>query len=307
MRYNRLRTSLFTDTMYSKIRSKRGNKAAQVFTNDLGWVRVYPMETESSAPEALALLFARDGVPDTMIMDGARAHTMGEFRRRTRQAQCHIKQIEPHSQWSNRAESAIRELKKATIRKMVRTNTPKVLWDDCIELEAMIQSHTANGKFALNGESPETAVTGSTVDISDFCEFEWYQWILFRNTTIAFPEDKLVLGRYLGPSFDIGPVMAAKCLQSNGITMHRTTLRALTDDEMSSPEMMERMKEFTIAIEARLGGGFSKGEAMEDDLETPTPPLYESTEEDSLRTKDDDGTDLPEPLDNYVGMELDLP
>ena len=41
------------------------------------------MKTKGQAHEALSLLFAQEGVPNKMIMDGSKEQTMGEFRRKT--------------------------------------------------------------------------------------------------------------------------------------------------------------------------------------------------------------------------------
>jgi hypothetical protein len=50
---------------------------------------------------------------------------------------------------------------------------------------------------------------------------------------VSYPEAQAVLGRYLGPSHDIGPAMTAKVLKDNGVVMHRPTYRAMTPDEMA--------------------------------------------------------------------------
>ena len=65
------------------------------------------MKTKGQAHEVLSLLFAQEGIPNKMIMDGSKEQTMGEFRRKTRQAGCHVKQTEPYSPWQNTAEGAI--------------------------------------------------------------------------------------------------------------------------------------------------------------------------------------------------------
>jgi hypothetical protein len=54
-----------------------------------------------------------------------------------------------------------------------------------------------------------------TADISQICKFAWYDWVMLRDTvnTIAFPNDKLTLGRYLGPATDIGLALMAKILK----------------------------------------------------------------------------------------------
>jgi hypothetical protein len=64
---------------------------------------------------------------------------------------------------------------------MMKTGSPKVLWDHCIELEALIYSNTSNDTYMTKGEVPETIMTGSTADISHICEFVWYDWVMFRD------------------------------------------------------------------------------------------------------------------------------
>ena len=77
-------------------------------------------------------------------MDGVREQVMGEFRHKAKQADCHVEQTEPYSPWQNAAESTIRELEKGAGRKIIKSNFPKKLWDDCLELEMEIRSCTAN-------------------------------------------------------------------------------------------------------------------------------------------------------------------
>eukprot|EP00957_Ditylum_brightwellii_P162341 12361009-Ditylum_brightwellii.AAC.1 len=76
-------------------------------------------------------------------------------------------------------------------------------------------SHTAHPLWELKGEVTETMMTGNTADISQFTELAWYQWVYFRDTTIAFPDHKEALGRYLCPTFDVGLAMCAKFLRDN--------------------------------------------------------------------------------------------
>jgi hypothetical protein len=96
LRYRRLTVTCFTDTMFSNSKSRKGNKTAQVFCTAYGWTRAFPMEKEKDAHEALSLLFHWDGVPNVMVMDGANAQIQGDFRRKLREAGCHIKQTELH-------------------------------------------------------------------------------------------------------------------------------------------------------------------------------------------------------------------
>ena len=56
-------------------------------------------------------------------------------------------------------------------------------------------------------------MSGETSDISQFCELERYKLIMFRYSAESFPEDKMVLGRYLGPSIDVGPAMTVNIMK----------------------------------------------------------------------------------------------
>ena len=168
LRYRRLPIDCFTDTLISNTASRRNNKYAQIFATSDGWCRAYPMRKKSLAHEALSLLFQREGVPNTMIMDNAREQIMGDFRKKCREVNTRVRQTEPHTPWSNAAEAAIRELKKGVGRQMVRSGAPKRLWDDCLEREAYVRSLTAHDIYRLNGQVPETLVSGETADISPF-------------------------------------------------------------------------------------------------------------------------------------------
>ena len=71
---------MFTDTMFANSVSWQGNKCAQVFSTSNGWVRAYPMKKKSEAHDALSLLsFQCEGVPNSMIMDGALEQLKGKF------------------------------------------------------------------------------------------------------------------------------------------------------------------------------------------------------------------------------------
>jgi hypothetical protein len=107
---------MFTDTLEAGVMSKRQNKFAQVFVVPPNWTKVYAMKTKGDAHHCLGLLFHEIGVPNKMIMDGSKEQTQGEFRRKLRDAGCMVHVTEPYTPWSDRAELAIRELKRKTRR-----------------------------------------------------------------------------------------------------------------------------------------------------------------------------------------------
>jgi hypothetical protein len=221
--------------MYSTILSRQDNKAAQIFCTDFGFVREFQMKKEKEAHEALSLLFHRDGFPNVMVVDGAKAQVEGEFRRKLCDAGCHIKQTEPHTQSSNMGEGGVCELKKGVGLQMLRSDCPKRFWDDCIIREAYVRSHTYLDIFGTEGQVPESKVKCETVDISTISEYAWYEWVKFRDTASKFPVSKIQLGRDLGAAIYIGPAMTRKILKNNGSVMYRSSVRPLTQDEIQSP------------------------------------------------------------------------
>jgi hypothetical protein len=228
LRYRCLPVTCFNDTMLSNSKSRQGSKAYQLFCTANGWTRAFPMAKEKDAHDAISLLFHWDGVPNVMVMDGYNAHIQGDFRRKLREAGCHIKQTEPHTPKSNAAEGSIRELKRGVGREMVRYGAPKRLWYDCLAIEAYVRSSTALDIFSLELQVPDTTVKGQTSDISPLAEYAWYEWVKFRDTGQNFPDSKEWLGRDLGPAIDIGPAMSSKVLKINGEVMFRVSVRGLT-------------------------------------------------------------------------------
>jgi hypothetical protein len=115
---------------------------------------------------------------------------------------------------------------------MIKTGSPKTLWNHSIELEALVCSSASNDIYMTNGKRPETIMAGSTADISHISEFGWYDWVMFRDNILTYPDDKLILGCYLGPATDVGSALTAKILKSNGQFVCRSTLRHLTNDKL---------------------------------------------------------------------------
>ena len=139
-----------------------------------------------------------------MVVDNAKALTKGEFWTKLHQADCHIRVTEPYFPWMQVAEGCTWELERGVCQQ------PKVLWDHCLELQALIHSHTVHNHILTNGQVPETVMTGETADIVAICEFAWYDWVMFCNPTPAFPENKITLGRYLGPATDFGTAITTE-------------------------------------------------------------------------------------------------
>jgi hypothetical protein len=246
-------------------------------------------------------LFIRPLMLVTVGWLGANRH----FKRKLREADCHGRQIKPYSPWQQAAKGCIRKLKRGVSRKMMKTGSPKVLWDHCIELEALVFSNTSNDIYLTNGEVPETFMTGSTAGISHICKFTWFDWVMFRDNIPTFPEDKLILGRYFGPATDVGLALTTKILKTYGQVMYRSTLRHLTDHERACPVHTADRKAYDDSIAEQLGPVAQDTDFPAEDL-TPEYKLFGDVG-DATFGLDPDQEDLevtPEAGHNCVGVNL---
>ena len=87
----------------------------------------------------MSLFFKIYGVPDKMVIDGSKEHTLGSFRKKRQEADFHINQIELYSLWQLQAGGIIRYMNKGSGRKMVLSAAPKRMWDDALEFEAYVK------------------------------------------------------------------------------------------------------------------------------------------------------------------------
>ena len=58
---------------------------------------------------------------------------------------------------------------KGADRKMVINGTTKVIWNNALEFEAYVSSHTDLDVYILHIEVPETLMSSGNSDISQFC------------------------------------------------------------------------------------------------------------------------------------------
>jgi len=120
-------------------------------------------------------------------------------------------------------------------------------------------------------------INGETPNISAFDEHGWYDWVKFRDTQVAYPEDNFVLGRYLCPSFDVSPAITAKILKQNCEYIHSSTLRHLPSDELICPLEIKNKVNFDREIESKLGVNATYIEFVNslEESDTPHMPRYE--------------------------------
>ena len=321
-RYPRMNHVLYTDTMYAGVKSwQRRNKCAQLYATDFGWVRAYPMEKEQQGPSTLDILFKNEGVPDKVIGDFSKMQTRASsgkkhssgldgFKRKLREAGSSFHALEGDSQWGNAAETRVREAKRRSGRMMVRAGCPLKLWDHALEHSCRLESATAKDIYKLNGQVPETMLRGDTFDISELCQYGFYDWIKFREPGATYPDDEMPYGRYLGPIDDVGSANSAKILQGNGQVVVRSTFRGLFEEEVVDPVQVKAREAWDKGLEERLGAAITKADIEKLGEEWNTP-VYEPYADDFTDPLPDVEEELPATpdlaTDVYLGAHVSIP
>ena len=174
---------------------------AQIYTNGQEFVHVDPRTSKSLAGLTLDNLTKNIGIPDTIIYDGApdQVGPNSDFHKKMRECKIHGHQCEPYSQWQNRSEDSIWELKRRWKQCMINHRAPKRVWDFCMVYESGILSRISQ---VHDGRTGMRRITGDTVDISKWTDFEFYDLCWYWDK----PNDwgKLKLGIWFGVSYRIG-------------------------------------------------------------------------------------------------------
>ena len=132
------------------------------------------MKNKGDAYENLFLLFKRDGVPPNMVVDRSKEQTLGSLRKKCQEASCHMNHTEPYSPWILQAKGTNKETKDVDGKKIVQAGAPTQMWDDTLEIEAYVRSYIAMYFYMLKEDVPDTLMLDGTSDISQICEYRFY-------------------------------------------------------------------------------------------------------------------------------------
>jgi len=177
----------------------------------------------------------------------------------------------------------------------------------------------ALGHHEQDGECGATIIYGNTADISHIADFGFYDWCWFWSPKES-SQDRQQLGRWIGPSFDVGDVLCFAVLSSNGMVMHRSSVFPLTVEERNSQSVRDMKRDFTENLKSKLGDrmkGISPGSNDENDKfvrpqrpkeETPEFEMYQDEE---APDSDDERAPVTEEenqleFDRYVSARVQL-
>jgi hypothetical protein len=124
---------------------------------------------------------------------------------------------------------------------MLKKKVPPRLWDYGFTWVCEIENVCANLSIYADGRTPLEIITGETPDISEYLDFEFYDWVLFRSNAGL---GEIELARWLGVSHKVGRLMSFWILPESGIPISATTVQRMTNDERGTDEMQSRMAQY---------------------------------------------------------------
>ena len=139
------------------------------------------MPTKADAGRSLRV-FAEDvGVQNYIVVDGTKKQTgpNSKFMKTVRQLKMKICNTEPYSPWQNRCETAIGLLKKRWKQTTSSKNVHQRIWDYALVYDAEILSQTTRKEGDC---TVYEKVTGDTPDISEWCDFSFYDHVWYWDT-----------------------------------------------------------------------------------------------------------------------------
>lgn len=250
LHHRRLNTVIYTDTMFSKSKSLKGHTCAQVFTDGKGFIHAVPMKSKKEAGDALRQFINDFGIPIKMAYDGAKEQVGPgtEFQKALRIYHIASHTSEPETPNQNRAEDSIRELKRRWKQRIMKRRVPKRLWDFGITWEGEILSRMCRHN---NNHTGIERLTGDTVDISEWIDFEFYDLCWYWEV----PDDgeNPMIGRWLGVSHRVGSAMCYWILTSKGNVVARTTVQHVTKQDIIGEGIMDRIREYHRELDTKLG------------------------------------------------------
>ena len=74
-------------------------------------------------------------------------------------------------------------------RMQVKKNIPDRLWDYVINYVCETENLAVNSSRYSDGRTPFEIITGETPDLSEYLDFEFYDWVTYQNNAgLGVPE-----------------------------------------------------------------------------------------------------------------------
>ena len=248
-----------TDTVYYPRRTIHQNIGTQLYTHKCGFRACYHMDKVdgNKVGNTLADFVHEFGAPQHLTFDGASVQVgrKTKFQQVLRRSRIDYHVSQPYRPNENPAEQSIREVKKRWYRIQAKSGAHSRLADYGVAYVCETGNICANSSKYSNGRTPLEIITGETPDISEYLDFDFYDWVTFKsNAGVAAPE----LGRWLGVSHRVGPMMSYWILPVSGIPISCTSVQRLTNLEKQLDTYKRRMQAYDDTIQKKYDAPSSK-------------------------------------------------
>lgn len=164
------------------IRSLRGNVGSQLHSHKCGFKASYPIQKidGNNMGDTITQLIRDYGAPEHLRFDGASVQTGPKTRCmsaiRKNEIKYHVSG--PRRPNENPTEHSIHEVKKCWYRIMLKRRVPARLWDYGFAWVCETENICAHLSKYAEGRTPLEIITGDTPDVSEYLDFDFYDWVL---------------------------------------------------------------------------------------------------------------------------------
>ena len=258
----RLRVKVYADQMTSQAQSPSGDTGAMVFATDFQFTDVYPMFSVNNGEECghtLKEFIQNVGIPEQLVTDYNKSFIgRGTDWYATCRDKC-IKQAntEPYSHWHNKAEAAIRELKRLYKKISHGLPIPRKYWFYLLRYCSDIRNRTALNIYSLEGKTPYEKLHGEVPDIGPWLKFKYGEPVFFnfqkatQHSRDFPPDDTKQIGRWLGVYRHDAATRTFYILtkeKGSAAVLTRSDVIPWTAEEKKNPEFIRQLAQFDAAI-----------------------------------------------------------
>ena len=229
------------------------NTCCQVFShkNDLAVCFPFDIISIDNIGDSLLSFIHDYEAPEHLTFDGFSSqvgkHT--KFNKTLRKYAIDFHVLSPRRPNENPSEGTICEIKRRFYRIFHRLQVPRRLWDYLIIWICETACLSISSSKYATGRTPLEMLTGETPDISEYLDFGFYEWFLFRSSTgLGEPS----IGRWLGVSHKIGQLMSYWILPISGKPISCVTVQRLTNVEKELDEYKKLMHDYDDDIAKAL-------------------------------------------------------
>ncbi|ACI64709.1 predicted protein [Thalassiosira pseudonana CCMP1335] len=271
----------------------------------------------TSARDSLNAFIEDVGAPEGIKTDSAAEFTgrNSEFAKLCRKRS--IRQTFQEAGRSNQiphVDVQIRELRKRWQHLMITKKVPRRMW--CYGLRYIAKLSQFIPQRA-DGRTGYEVVTGRTPDISEYCDFAFWDLVWYHTRTAAnMSKTSRALGRWSGISHRVGSDMCYWVMPVSGQMISETTVQHVTRYDLENAEIAAAVEEFNGALTTRLDDtnfwlsndhgvyiddfDVQPDAAYGDEADTPTTNEYGGVEYEEVNDADIDS------YDKFLGAKIRL-